>query len=357
MHLKLTTRSRAPLALTSLALASTAAAVGAAAFEVVRFAPSDGSEVERTATWTETSKTTSVEITLGGQPTSEVPTPFTTVERTLEIESTEQFVRSTPGRPLELVRRFGPITLETGADLELEPSGGKLRLEGEGGSLLEDVGVRFTWNEDDETYERSFADDYEADESLLEGLRPTTDFLALLPEDEDVEPGAEWDVDLDALFDVLRPGGTLPIQFESDLQALEGVLDPLLLPGVLQCLEGERDGNITARVESIEDGIASIQFKLEATVVADKGEHVGAMLARAPPEGAVAEMTPATYPSTLDGKGPLDWALAESRMASFRFEAEVECESELVVDVEAEGQEIVFVMEEEREGTISVVVE
>ena len=353
MNLALSVRSLSSLALAS----SAAAAAGVAAFEVIRFAPSDGSEVERTATWTESSKTTSVDITLGGQPTDEVPTPFTSVARTLEIESTEQFVRSTPGRPLELVRRFGPITLETGADLELEPSGGKLRLEGEGGSLLEDVGVRFIWNEDEETYERSYADDYEADESLLEGLRPTTDFLALLPEDEDVELGAEWDVDLDALFDVLRPGGTLPIAFESDLQALEGILDPLLLPGVFQCLEGEQEGSLSARVESIEDGLASIRFKLEATVVADKEEHVGAMLARATPEGAIAEMNTASYTSKIDGKGTLDWDLAESRMASFRFEAEVECEIELVVDVDAEGQEFEFVMEEEREGTISVVVE
>ncbi|MEM9379574.1 MAG: hypothetical protein AAGB93_06440 [Planctomycetota bacterium] len=358
MNSEFALRSPSPLFRASAAAAALGVSFAAAsALEVLRFAPSDGSEVERTATWTESSKSTSVDITLGGQPTSEVPTPFTTVERTLEIESTEQFVRSAPGRPLELVRRFGPITLETGADLTLEPAGGNLRLEGEGGSLLEGVGVRFLWNEDEESYERSYADDYEADESLLETLRPTTDFLVLLPEGEDVEVDAAWDVELDALFDLLRPGGTLPIQFESDLQALEGVLDPLLLPGVLQCLEGEQEGEISARVVSIEDGIAAIRFQVEANVVADKADHVGALLGRATPEGAVAEMNTATYSTSIDGKGTLEWDLAESRMASFRFEAAFELEIEIVVEAQAEGQEIEFVMEEEREGTISLVVE
>lgn len=344
---------------TPLAVVAALSATAVLSLDVVRFAPEDGSEVERTITWTESTSSSEVTVTLDGEETSEVPTPFATVERTLSIESKDQFVRSTPGKQLEFVRRFGPITLESSAELGLETIGGtaELSFEGEGGSELEDVGVRFVWNEEDEVWERSFADDYEGSDELLEGLSPTTELIALLSDEEELAVGDSWDIEVDMLADILVPGGRPPIDFESDLQALEGVLDPLELPGVFQCLVGDGEGDIGARVKSIEDGIAVIELTVDVTISSDKLEHVGALVEAALPDGATAEIQISEYTTAIDGKGELAWDLAESRMSSFRFDAKVEVEVVLGVDVTVEGSDVVFEMRETREGEISVEIE
>jgi len=331
--------------------------------DVVRFAPEDGSEVERTITWTESTSSSEVTLTLDGEETSEVPTPFAAVERTLSIESKDQFVRSTPGKQLEFVRRFGPITLESAAELDLETVGGtaELSFEGEGGSELEDVGVRFVWNEEDESWEKSFADDYEGSDDLLEGLSPTTELIALLPEpqegDDELAVDDRWDLEMDTLFDVLVPGGRPPINFESDLQALDGVLDPLELPGVFQCLVGDGEGEIECLVKSIEDGVAVIELTVDVTITSDQLEHVGGLVDAALPDGATAEIQISEYVTAIDGTGELVWDLGASRMSSFRFDAKVEVEVLLGIDVTVDGSDVVFEMSETRTGEISVEIE
>lgn len=345
--------------LSTLLVPCTAAAVAVVSADLLLFAPDEGAEVERTATWTESTTAVDVVLLLDGKETAEVPTVYASYERELSVESKEVFARSGDGRPLELVRRFGPITQEASADIELRlPSGtAELSIEGEGSCELEEIGVRFVWNADDGAWVKSYADDYEGREELLEGLRPTTEFIALLPEDPEIEAGDRWDVEPDSLFDLLRPGGTLPLDVETDLDALEGVLDPLLLPGVFDSLEGAREGAIEAVVKAIEDGTAVIELDVEVEVLTDFAGTGAIDIEPALPQGATAEVASAEYRTTIDGTGELVWDLAAGRMASFRFDAETEIEIDVELEVSADGQPLEVSLRESREGRIGLVVE
>lgn len=326
----------------------------------LRFAPAPESSVERSAVWIERTQTEDVALLIDGEPTDQVPTVSTELERELTIESVETFVSAIDGRLVELVRAFGPITMEASSEIEASlPGAGDASFEigGEGGSELEGVRVRFVWDPDLEEWTKSFADDYEGREELLEPLEPTTELLFALPEDEDVEVDDRWDLDLDVLFDLLRPGGAVPLDVETDLQALEGVLDPILLPGVFDSLDGDREGDVSARVTSADDSRAVIAIAVDAKVTCDHLEGGTIDLEDALPEGARADLARATYETSIDGKGEIVWDLEAGRMASFRFEADVEVEIQLDVDVEAEGEDLFAELREQREGTVEVRIE
>ena len=148
-----------------------------------RFHPSERTELERVTTWAESIETVDVEILQDGEPAAGIPSVTAAVDRTLSITTIDTFLRSDINRPLEIVRRFDDVTMEMEADLTLGMPDGdvELTVSGEGESELESVGVRLSWDEDASTWIKTFADDFEGREELLEGLEPNAEFIALLP--------------------------------------------------------------------------------------------------------------------------------------------------------------------------------
>ena len=341
-----------------------AVALANQALDGPRFEPTPGSEVTRIATWKSRTETDSFSITVGGVGDDTIPSPESLTERTLAIVTKERYVRTVPERPLELVRTFEEITLESTAELSVSTPDGDLEIEaeGEGESALEGLGVRFEWDPDEENYETTWADDYDARPDLLEPLRARAEFLALLPDaDQDAELEDTWAVDVDELPALLVPGGALPLEVTTELDVIEGVLDPLLLPGPFDLLRAEFspeiDGDIEARLASIEDGLATIRFDVEANLNAEILELLSRLVDDAAPPEIGVEAKRASYSMQIDGTGALVWDLEAGRMRSYEFESEVEIDIEFVVAVDADGGVITYEAQETRSGEIGVSIE
>lgn len=323
------------------------------------FLPKAGEEVERTIRWTESINTVESRILENGEDSVNAPVARTDVSRSLEIVSRDTYAASGANEVQELVRRYDELTLETSATIAIvtQAGTGEIDVEGEGYSELEGVGVRFKLDEDG-SMKTTFADDYEGSEELIEGLLPNGEFIALLPDPEkEIETDDEWEVDLDLLDEILRPGGTFPFTIETDLQAIQGVMDPLLLPGPFQCLDGTRAGEINARAGAVKDGMFPIHFTVDVRVDSDQAEKVEVAMEPAVPDEVIADLTAASYGVEIDGKGTLFWDLEANRLRSLEFEADVTVEVDLEVAVEAEGESLAFDFEESREGTIGLTIE
>lgn len=324
------------------------------------FQPAEGSEVERTYTWTESMEPESVELYQNGEEAVDAPRPEATLERTRTLEVVDRFERSAPNQPLAFVRRYDDTTRETEGTLVLVAMGSEseLPLESSGTSELEGVGVRFEWNADEEVWDKSFAEEFEGDEDLLEPLEMTNEFIALLPEpDKDVDVDDEWDVDPSRIGEIMVPGGHTPLLIESGLGAMEGVLDPLQLPGFFDTLDGEADGDITVKVKSVEDDLRTMVVTVDVKVTSDHAEAISELLAGALPDGVSGEIPSAEYVSTLEGKGELVWDVSLGRMKSFDFEGDAKMEISVQVDVDADGQAMEFELVEERAGKVALSVE
>lgn len=340
------------LALGTVALAGAAAAPLA---EGLFFQPKAETVVERTTVWSASMETVEVAMLENGDPSQNAPAVASTVQSELSVSTVDKHVRSATNRQLEFIRTFEDITLELEGELSLGDAGGGFPLGGEGESELDQIGVRFVYDEEDEDWERTFAEDYEGNEALLEPLRADAEYIALLPEDaEDVDVGDSWEIDLDTLDEILLPGGGLSLEVETELDALEGVLDPMLLPGPFALLAGDRNGDVTAKLESIKDGVATIEVEMELDVTSDQTDVIDALLGDALPEGAAAEIAKADYAMKLEGKGTLLWDLEAYVARSFNFEAEVDVDLSIGVEVDMGGDVGLFELVEKRSGEISV---
>lgn len=337
------------------------AAFAGEALDVPRFQPAPESEVARTTAWTSRVETGSFTVTADGEPTGDVPEVEAATERRLQVVTVERYVRSVPERPLELVRTFDEVTLELTSDLAVSTPNGEFEVaaSGEGASELEGLGVRFEWNPENESYDATWSDEYDARPELLEPLRADAEFLALLPDPHgDAEVGDRWDVDVERVNEVLIPGGALPLDVTSEFDAIEGVLDPLRLPGPFDLLSDEFDpvidGGIEAELTAMEDGVATISFEVEIRLIADTLDRLQELVREAvqPDVGVNAES--ATYAMDLDGKGTLVWDMDAGRARSYDFEAKIETEVDFEVVVDAGGESIDYAVRETKEGEIEL---
>ena len=320
------------------------------------FLPSADTKVERLYTWQQSSNTASVEVLLDGEETTDVPTASTeqTSERSLTV--TDTFTRSDVNRHLELTRSFDDISFEASGVLSLDTGNGadaKLSLGCEGDSELDGIAVQFMWEHDTEEYRVKYAEDYDGPAELLEPLRPDDDFLALLPPaDQDIDVGSVWDIEPADLKLVLLPGGAVPIPKESEMDAIEGVVDPMLMPGVLDTLDGESSGEVTAELKSDADGVAVIKVSIDVKFLSDQSAAVEGLLAAAAPEDIALELEGAQFHSGLQGTGTLVWDTERHLAKSFTLDLDTTLDVAIAVQVDGMGISAPFQLHETREGTL-----
>ncbi|WP_145197667.1 hypothetical protein [Planctomycetes bacterium Poly30] len=319
------------------------------------FLPGADLQIERVYTWRETSATTSAEILLDGEKTQDVPTVTSELKSEASLSVVDTFFRSDVNRPLHLRRMFEDIAYESSGNLRLDMGAGvaELAISCDGDSELDGAAVEFLWDDDSEAYVKKFAEDYDGDDDLLEGLDPDGDFIALLPvPDRDIEVGSSWKVEASALRRVLLPGGRLPMERESDMDAVDGAFDPLVMPGVMETLDGDASGGMSVRLVSAEDGTMTLELLVEVEFVSDQAEAVGDMLGTVAPEDVDVELESATYTSTLEGKGTLVWDTLNHFARSFRLDLETGLDVQIAVHVEGMGIDAPFELKEKREGTL-----
>ena len=342
--------------LLSLTLASVAL-VSPLAQHALRYSPAEGIELERTATWKLVSRTDSTSTTLDGEPTGDVPTVSYSATRQVELGVTDTLEQLGEGRPQRFVRRYTDLLVEFGADLTLAAMGQEAELEmaGDGTSALEGLAVRFEWSDEDEDWRAKWAEDSKTGpDALLQGLRADLDLLALLP-GRAVDIGDTWTVELAALVDVLFPGGDVGLVLETDLDQLEGALDPADLPTVDEVLrKGTLEGEAKCKLVAIEGEVAKVELVLEVRSRAELVDELDDVVAKAAPEGIEVEVTGAVFELELSGTGQLSFGLTTGHVSSFTFDGATSEESLIEATILTEGESLEFAQDHARSGTLEV---
>ncbi|MEM8710566.1 MAG: hypothetical protein AAGG01_06410 [Planctomycetota bacterium] len=325
------------------------------------FSPGAGVEVTRTFAWQISSSTSEVEVLLGGQVSDAVPVVKSDKNEEASLTLKDTYVRSATNQYLQLRRSFDDISYESEGELQIEGMGAgtaSLAIACDGDSELDGVAVEFAWDADAEEYAVKYADDYEGEAELLEPLRPDADFLVLLPEPlEDVEVGSSWDVEASALADVLLPSGRVPIVKESDMSSLQGAVDPLLSPGVLETLGGDSSGEIEVTVKGRDGALITLALAVEVSFEAALEDDMAELLDGAAPEEIDLEMRTANFSSVLEGEGTLVWDTEANLPRSIQLDLATTLAVEIEVFVGGGGVDAPFELNEEREGTLAFTME
>ncbi|MEM6673189.1 MAG: hypothetical protein AAF726_10105 [Planctomycetota bacterium] len=231
--------------------------------------------------------------------------PEVTIADDERIVFVDEYVSVADGRATELIRTFETLE-DTSTQAQRFPDGEGSEQSSEGESELEGKSVVFEWDDDDESYDVSFAEDEDGDDDLLEGLEGDADFLFLLQPEDDVEVGDSWSVDGELFTRISSPGGNLKILSEGDDEEFsEQFADGLV-------------GDLEMTLESIEDGVAvvSIEGQVDTEIEVDV-ETPDA------PEGFEASQT---FSFSFDIEGKLEWDLESGVASSMELDAEVEME-------------------------------
>lgn len=244
-----------------------------------------------------------------------------------DIEVSDELLRSEGGRYHELIRNYDAIEIEAGMPSEMESI--------EEADFLVDQAIRFSWNEEEESYDLSFAEEG-ADEELLEGLDADMDCLAVLPAGE-VSAGDRWEVTGDDLGPLFLPGGlggsseeesgdeVLDLAFETIEEQIESFFSELSV----QC---EYKG--IQRQDDVEVGVIAVSYDDSTSI--DLSDFLGEVFAQQEIPGEI------DVSLLLDlefaGEGSLLWNLEAGHVHDFDMQAEVTMTLEAEADADVDGE-------------------
>jgi len=264
----------------------------------------------------------------------------TTRARTLVVS--DAFEAADGTRPTKLVRTYESMTRTTereGGEERGGPGGGGGRPGGgdrtppELVSDLTGEDVIFVWDGEASEYAAELPEDSLLDEEVLDGLVADLELAEFLPA-EAVEVDDQWQVPLETLALLVRPGGDLKLRPATDPDAEAGGgrcggfggrfgrPDPEEL-GV----EPEYDGSITATLVEIsgegDDRVARIELLIEVTATLDMTDAIEDVT-RETPNGEFTRVTlESVTTDEYDGTGELVWHLGAGRLVSLTIEAEL----------------------------------
>lgn len=251
------------------------------------------------------------------------PAPSLRGQRIRELEASDTFLSVEDGRPRRVQRSFDSIESSIVVALELE--GAEEAHDEDLESPLSGRAVVFAWDEDDERYHCSLADEASGDVRLA-GLREDLDLTGLLPA-ERVSEGDRWSVDASVLEDLFAPGGDLSLHFGYEP---DGPLELLALEELaavaLACLAdnfadpaGTLEATWSETVVRDERRIAVVELELEATLEADASPRLGRLMDLS---GIETEREDATLHTSweLEGEGRLLWDLETGVFRELRVE-------------------------------------
>jgi len=323
----------------------------------LRYSPADGSSFNRTLSWSHTSETTATETTLAGEPTAEVPTLRYKAARGVEVRAIDMLELIGDGRPARFVRSYTHLLEEYSAKLEMALMGQKAQLEssGDGTSELEGLDVRFRWSDDAGKWAAEWADpDQRGRDTLLLGLHADMDLLGLLPE-RPVDVGETWEVSLTGLVHILFPGGELSLDLQTDLEQIEGALDPADMPTLADILRhGSLEGTARCVLAAIEGELAKVELELDITATAEFAERLDKIAGNAAPEGVDITVDAADFTAKIVGSGTFSFALTAGFIREFAFDGETQEDSAIEATVVTNGETLPFGQTHSRKGELKV---
>lgn len=282
----------------------------------LRFVPKAGAKLETRMTSATQMDSNQFEVVMNGQkvPAQFLPPLDVSYEGVLELVAQDTYVEVAEGRPTKLQRHYETLTgtaiWDAAMGEEYDDAAGDTKNE----SAIQGEDVEFVWSESESRFERALVDS-DKRPAGIDLLDERLDLAGFLPADE-VAVGDVWELEPELIDRLLMPGGPLGLEGSS---AAEGA-EPRSV---------ESTGELSARLVSVEEGRASIEFE---------GEHVSKMsfattLERVPVADGTATQEDT---SNLELKGRLVWDLRVGRAVSLTVEASVDYVQHTVRD---EGQE------------------
>jgi len=278
--------------------------------DVPVFAPEEGATVTRTfREKTEMEIESAVQV-FNGEEMSEDGLEVE-VRNEREFSFTDEYVAVGEDRVDKLARTYGTVSSMTFVS-STEPDGSTEEGEVEGESELEGAEVVFAWDEDNEEYDASFAEDSDATGAdLLDGLTPMVDLSMLLPPAE-TEDGESWDLEPEALAPLLRYGGDLSLIPDIDVE--DSGQNPVImcfflcLAEVGEDVEGEVELTWNGMEETDDGEFASISITLDLTSTRDGAEAITEIAeALDMDSNPFEDMGTVEFEYAFDGEGTLLW--------------------------------------------------
>lgn len=302
----------------------------------VTFHPSNDSQLSKKFTLALELELGDVSFEVNGQDMAgEVPSDVAAgVELSAEI--TDHYVKVEDGKPIELLRKFGPSKVDYHAMEEKGTKDDFIELEGKQ--------VRFKWNGDTKEYDVSFAEG-EGDPQTLEMLGVDMDLRTFLP-GRAVAQGDKWSVDGKGLRTALLLGLNLEHMkgLSDDLEGDEAKLVELLQDDLLPQLEklGE-DFKATCEYTGQRDidghKVGAIKIKLDVKGGIDLASIVRkAIDEEAGDEQIDLQIDDASLKLKIDGEGELLWDMTAGHAHAFDMNAAVELAAKLAMAVKAPEQ-------------------
>ena len=247
----------------------------------------------------------------------------------LAVDATDKYVQTKEGRPTELLRTFDSLRLsaEAGGEAHDAPSF----------DALEGKTVRFKWNADSESYEKSLVDS-KGDDALLAQLSDDFDLRVLLPAKK-VTEGETWEVTGDRLLPFFLPGGVAgEIASGSDKEEIASAITEVRAAlGKFQ-----EDMKVVCKYKGARDEGGERVGVIDFTF-ANKGKPD---LSRLIQTIAAAEETDihfdvdASADIDLQGSGTLLWNLAGGRVQSFAMHSEAGVDLDVKMEFAVESQNV-----------------
>jgi len=285
----------------------------------LQFAPAQGTSLEKSFRVTSSMESEELTSKMGGQPIPQQFLPELDVyfETELEVRVRDRFERVEDARVTELVRHFEVLEGRSATQVSMPPEPEHTE-DFEREHELTGQTVVFTWDPEDEDYDRRLEDSEEIHEDL-DSLDVDMDLLGFLPE-EAVEIGDSWKVPAEAVAALFHPGGDIGLDSsEEEDETYELLSTSSELQVQLVRVQREEEGRLAVLSVAGEYTEAySRPTDLEQVPVAD---------------GRATE----TLSSTYDIEGELVWSLSAGHAVSLELESTFEALVETVRDEDQPG--------------------
>ncbi|MEM1448032.1 MAG: hypothetical protein AAGI22_02920 [Planctomycetota bacterium] len=336
----------------------------------LQYAPESGARDEQS--WSVRHSLALVELSLetgDGEPAN-APEMTMKATRSRSLTIAQVHDEAADGAPVVLTRTYGEVEESIDASFMIPNDGLDETLDASIDAPLDDVTVRFRWDEDEDDWSRSLVDESgeetEGQEDAIARLAVDAHLAGLLDELEEAEEGASWEAEPQAIAALVLPGGGLGGALDaspSDDRPFESHaagVDPLLGMDLHLLLLGESEGEVSGDLRCTlkelpkdDAGNATIGIEVDLTATRDITEHVLPWLDALTDDVAV-DLSSASATLRMQGAGEVEWNVATGLPTSVSLDLTLaytlEREAELVTPG---GDEIVILTTVELEGDLS----
>lgn len=313
------------------------------------FAPKAGSEAKKTLTIEADFSITDLTGDMNGQPLPPEATEQLTSQSllvNLAQTVTDVYTTTKDGKPVELLRTFDSISMESEVGEESNSNEDVKAIEGKT--------VKFAWDEKEGDYTKSFHES-EGDSKLVEELEADMDLLCLLPAKE-LGEGDSWEVPAKDLGTLFFPGGMVSAGGDDSgdgpdmsefIEEMQGEFQKAAEAFKVTCTfkgVAEKDGAKCGEVAFVYDGKMSMDMSdmLQRIIESQGGDQ------EIPPMDLTFNLG-----MGMKGEGTLWWNMAESRLQGYEMKADAEMELAMEMSMDAGGQQMAINFSGKAKGEVN----